>query len=551
MSYLQLKMVGREFYDSEARVNVSEWKMELWPGYKTSIRQHEKSILMSAEVTHKIMRNENVLSVLDECLRMDQTNYKQLFKDRIIGTVVLTGYNNRTYRIDDIDWDKSPSSTFSKQDGTQITYLQYYKERYQLDIRQKNQPMLISRARAREIRAGMPENLDLVPELCRLTGLTDQQRSNFQLMKALAEHTRVGPEKRIEKLLAFANRLKNQPRAMEELKMWDMQLANRLVEFNARVLPTEVLIGGLNRQIPAGERVDWTSALRSNPMINMADLSNWVVIVPSKMARSANSFIEMCLKAAGGMSWRIARPRFVEINDDRPHTYSQQLQQLFHQGKPQLLMCVVPNNKADRYSFIKKKCSVENAVPSQVILARNLESKGAMSIATKVVIQLNCKLGGAPWIVNIPVQHMMIIGYDVCHDPKDKRKSFGATVCSLDKGVSRHFSQVSAHTAGEELSNDFALSIVKGCKAYRQIHNVFPSRLIVYRDGVGEGQINYVYEHEVQMIIKMLQDHIYKDQELKLTFIIVTKRIQMRIFENGRNPPPGTVVDDVITCPER
>lgn len=41
----------------------------------------------------------------------------------------------------------------------------------------------------------------------------------------------------------------------------------------------------------------------------------------------------------------------------------------------------------------------------------------------------------------------------------------------------------------------------------------------------------------------------------KFTFIVVTKRINTRIFslDNGRpvNPGPGTVADDVITLPER
>ena len=36
-------------------------------------------------------------------------------------------YNNKTYRIDDIAWDKSPESTFQYHDGTEMTYLDYYK----------------------------------------------------------------------------------------------------------------------------------------------------------------------------------------------------------------------------------------------------------------------------------------------------------------------------------------------------------------------------------------------------------------------------------------
>ncbi len=40
--------------------------------------------------------------------------------------------------------------------------------------------------------------------------------------------------------------------------------------------------------------------------------------------------------------------------------------------------------------------------PSQVVLFKTITNKGLMSIATKIAIQLNCKIGGAPWSVPIP-----------------------------------------------------------------------------------------------------------------------------------------------------
>jgi aubergine len=47
----------------------------------------------------------------------------------------------------------------------------------------------------------------LVPELCRLTGLTDDMRNNFQLMKSIADHTRMVPGKRINALMQFSRRI--------------------------------------------------------------------------------------------------------------------------------------------------------------------------------------------------------------------------------------------------------------------------------------------------------------------------------------------------------
>jgi aubergine-like protein len=43
----------------------------------------------------------------------------------------------------------------------------------------------------------------------------------------------------------------------------------------------------------------------------------------------------------------------------------------------------------------------------------------------------------------------------------------------------------------------------------------------------------------------------YGDQPYKMVLIIITKRINSRLFLNGGNQPPGTVADDYVTMPER
>jgi len=55
-------------------------------------------------------------------------------------------------------------------------------------------------------------------------------------------------------------------------------------------------------------------------------------------------------------------------------------------------------------------------------------------------------------------QGLMAVGYDVCHDPSDKRRSYGAMVATLDKHCVRWYSNITRHSAGEELSMNFALN---------------------------------------------------------------------------------------------
>lgn len=104
--------------------------------------------------------------------------------------------------------------------------------------------MLVSRAKPRELRAGLAEILYLVPELCRMTGLTDQERSNMQMMRELANHTRLAPIGRIQRLEQFSTRMRQNKRIVDELKRWDMELANKIVELPGRILSSENILQG-------------------------------------------------------------------------------------------------------------------------------------------------------------------------------------------------------------------------------------------------------------------------------------------------------------------
>jgi aubergine len=116
-----------------------------------------------------------------------------------------------------------------------------------------------------------------------------------------------------------------------------------------------------------------------------------------------------------------------------------------------------------------------------------------MSVATKVAIQMNCKLGYAPWSVEIPLSNLMTIGFDVTHDTRDKSLSYGALVATMDlKQSVRYFSAVSAHRNGEELSNELSLNVNKALREYRATHNVLPARIMFFRDGVGDGQVSLI-----------------------------------------------------------
>lgn len=55
-----------------------------------------------------------------------------------------------------------------------------YFQRWQQTIRDHKQPLLVTKAKAKDRRGGQSDISLLVPELCLLTGITDQEKNNFQ-----------------------------------------------------------------------------------------------------------------------------------------------------------------------------------------------------------------------------------------------------------------------------------------------------------------------------------------------------------------------------------
>ena len=56
---------------------------------------------------------------------------------------------------------------------------------------------------------------------------------------------------------------------------------------------------------------------------------------------------------------------------------------------------------------------------------------------------------------------------------------------------------------------------------------------MVFRDGVGDGQIPYVVDHEITAIQNCFRNAGLADDQLQFTYIIVSKRINTRFFRCG------------------
>jgi len=552
MEKLQLEEIRRNYYSSANAIHLREYKLEIWPGYITSIRQHEDKMLLCCELSSKVLRTDTVYEQIKDI--MNRTSNHSAVEKALLGAIVITRYNNKTYRIDEIAWDKKPTDAFENSRGVKESYMEYYARKYNKQIRDPNQPLIISMPKMSEQRAGQTGPLYLVPELCNMTGLSDEQRANFSLMKKMGEHTRQGPEERTRELKKFADSLVK-PEIKEELDAWNLAFSKDLIKFRARILETETILGaGSSKASYQLENADWSSAFRKWNSVSVGDCKKWAVMYANRDEAAVKEFVSSILKVAPSLGMKMGNPKTFMLADNRPATYIQQLDKII-EFQPAIIMCIIPNNKSDHYAAIKKKCCLEKPIPTQCITSTVLgKPKGLMSVATKVAVQMNCKIGGEPWAVKIPMKETMIIGYDTYHDSAQKGRSVGAVVASMNQTFTKFLSVANLHTnPAQELNDNMCPAIAKALRKYSELNGSLPARIIMYRDGVGDGQIPYVLEHEINAIQNCFKKA-GLPEDIKFTYIIVSKRINTRILRlNGKpsNPPSGTVVDDVVTLPER
>lgn len=260
------------------------------------------------------------------------------------------------------------------------------------------------------------------------------------------------------------------------------------------------------------------------------------------------------------MMKRVGPPIGIEVNDakvmelpnDRTDTY---LNAIRPQINPSLQMVVVifPTSRDDRYSALKKLCCIDHPIPSQVINARTISTQQKLrSVTQKIALQINCKLGGELWAVEIPVKNMMVVGMDVYHDSASgQKRSILGFVASTNKHLTRWYSRVSIQGRRQEIADGLKMCMKAALSKYHEVNQCLPDRVVVFRDGVGDGQISTVQEFEVSQM-KEAFSMFGESYSPKMVVVVVQKRISTRIFQRGTakglgNPPPGTVVDHTFT----
>ncbi|XP_072602538.1 piwi-like protein 3 [Vulpes vulpes] len=91
LKQMNLKQVGRNYYNKQEATEFFDHKLVIWPGYVTSIFEYETSITLCADVNHKLLRMQTAYDLITG-LRDPQTrkeDVEQVSKE-LIGSIVFT-----------------------------------------------------------------------------------------------------------------------------------------------------------------------------------------------------------------------------------------------------------------------------------------------------------------------------------------------------------------------------------------------------------------------------------------------------------------------------
>jgi eukaryotic translation initiation factor 2C len=232
-----------------------------------------------------------------------------------------------------------------------------------------------------------------------------------------------------------------------------------------------------------------------------------------------------------------------------------------------LVFVLLPDTESAVYNKVKYAgdvlyglntvCSVDSKVA---------KDKGRDQYLANIALKVNSKLFGVNQSMDpsklgiIAEGKTMVVGIDVTHPSPgslSRAPSVAAIVASTDKTLSQFPCELSIQKGLEEMVTDLATMFKSRLDLWKAKNKTLPENILVYRDGVSEGQYQVLQDTEIPSLRKAC-DISYppdlKKRGPKISVIVVGKRHHTRFYatkegeaDRSGNPTNGTVVDRGVT----
>ena len=466
---------------------------------------------------------------------------------------------------------------FQLKDGTRHTIVSYFRDKFGYNVRFPDLPGVF----IGNTKTIVPMEVCMVVPGTRIppTRLNPIQVQNMIRESAQRPDVRFKRVEEIRRDLAY----ERDPR----IKDWGIQIAPRLMSVPGRLLPSPEVHYAKGGQRPRVQNGSWNLV---NAKFTRAgqDLVTWAVVNFSGAPESTvRSFVTAQIKALVDLGIRVVnqRPPYFEprqgedvrdvLNNAGRAAYAD-AKALVGPGRsppiPQLFLCLMDRTDQGFYDRIKRTAALHlsSPVPSQVVNTKKaLNQRGQHQYVANVAMKINIKLGGTNQIVTGPRDlpglgpQTMLVGADVSHPgPGMELPSIASSVATVDGERTRYSSEIRAQMhPGRGKAQEVIVhskSMMEGHlrKWLKRNSGRLPDSVIVFRDGVSEGQYQAVLDHELKGIRQAIQS-IKPGSSVKITYVACGKRHHVRFAAqnpndtDGRsgNLPAGMVCDRGITSP--
>ncbi|CAH4031249.1 protein argonaute-2 isoform X2 [Pieris brassicae] len=576
--------VGRSFFSSpEGYYHPLGGGREVWFGFHQSVRPSQWKMMLNIDVSATAFyKAQPVIEFMCEVLDIRDINDQRKpltdsqrvkFTKEIKGLkieITHCGTMKRKYRVCNVTRRPAQMQSFPLQlengQTVECTVAKYFLDKYKMKLRYPHLPCLQVGQEHKHTYLPL-EVCNIVPGQRCIKKLTDMQTST--MIKATA---RSAPDRERE-----INNLVRRANFNTDLyvKEFGLTISNNMMEVRGRVLPSPKLqyggrVSSLGGQQALPNQGVWD--MRGKQFFMGVEIRVWAIacFAPQRTVRedALKNFTQQLQRISNDAGMPIiGQPCFCKYatGPDQVEPMFKYLKSTFVQL--QLVVVVLPG-KTPVYAEVKRVGDTVLGMATQCVQAKNVNKTSPQTLSN-LCLKINVKLGGInsilvpsirPKVFNEPV---IFLGVDVTHPPAgdNKKPSIAAVVGSMDAHPSRYAATVRVQQHSENDRQEIVHELSSMVQElllmfYKSTGGFKPHRIIMYRDGISEGQFIHVLQHELTAVREAC---IKLEAEYKpgITFIVVQKRHHTRLFcadkreQSGKsgNIPAGTTVDLGITHP--
>ncbi|KAK1753780.1 ribonuclease H-like domain-containing protein [Echria macrotheca] len=231
----------------------------------------------------------------------------------------------------------------------------------------------------------------------------------------------------------------------------------------------------------------------------------------------------------------------------------------------ELVLFIIPAKITDLYGRIKYLGDVRFGIHTVCSVGSKL-GKFSIDYEANVALKFNLKLGGINQSLGTECPKVlkkgetMVVGLDVTHPSAgsaDNAPSIAGMVASVDNSLGQWPAILRIQAGRQEMVSDLTAMLKSRLQLWQAKNKTLPENILVYRDGVSEGQYKMVLNDELPLLRQACKEmYPATDQNEgrpRLTIVVVGKRHHTRFYlaeqsaDQRQNTKPGTVVDRGVT----